>query len=52
MKQIPRLAALARNDSVTFRMAVVAVMVIVWAIRTMLGILAEVLAWGAVVAAG
>ena len=54
--EIPRLAALARNDRRalrmtvgTVRMTVMAVMAVLW---TMLRMVVEVLAWGAVVAAG
>ena len=41
-----------KGSFVSLRMIVVAFMVVVWAIRTMLGVFAEVLAWGEVIAAG
>ena len=41
-----------KGSFVLLRMIVVAFMVVVWAIRTMLGVFAEVLAWGEVIAAG
>ena len=54
--EIPRLAALARNDSNavrmtngTLKMTVMAVMAV---LRTMLRMVVEVLAWGVVVGAG
>ena len=54
--EIPRLAALARNDSNAVRMTVVTLRITVMAVmavlRTMLRMVVEVLAWGAVVAAG
>ena len=49
VEEIPRLAALARNDRRALRMTVMAVMAV---LRTMLWMVVEVLAWGAVVAAG
>ena len=54
--EIPRLAALARNDSNAVRMTVgtlrITVMAVMAVLRTMLRMVVEVLAWGAVVAAG
>ena len=49
VEEIPRLAALARNDRRAVRMTVMAVMVV---LRTMLRMVVEVLAWGVVVGAG
>ncbi len=54
--EIPRLAALARNDRRALRMTVgtvrMTVMAVMAVLRTMLRMVVEVLAWGAVVAAG
>lgn len=56
VEEIPRLAALARNDRRALRMTVgtvrMTVMAVMSVLRTMLRMVVEVLAWGVVVGAG